>query len=155
MRFAACFALFGLLVSGCGSKGAVSLSAFIETLEVSATSGALGSTLGGSFTVKFEVGEEAPSGTQVSLGNFSLARDAAVIREPLAAEPVDATFPLSIAKGASRRVRFEIKETKVLTLAERDTLCQGQVSVRGAVTDTLSGGKTTPLTSAAVTPNCQ
>jgi hypothetical protein len=142
------------LASGCGSKGAVSLTASIGDVNVSVEPLTLGTRLAGSFTLSLSVGPEAEADSQVSLESFALVRGAETLVDALEVVPESATFPLTVPKGGSRRVTFKIgSDTKLLEQEAKDRICAGNVQVVGAVRDSLSDGKITPLRGAEVTPS--
>jgi len=147
---AAMFAL--LLLVGCGGKGNVSLTASIEQPRVAVEQLTLGTRLTGGFELVLEVGSEASSGSTVSLQRFELVRDGASVAG-LAVRSDSHVFPLRVEKGQLVSVPFVFDDSQLLAAEVRDAVCAGSLRIAGAVTDTLSGGSTTPLTSAAVTPS--
>ncbi|HMR07296.1 MAG TPA: hypothetical protein PKA88_16045 [Polyangiaceae bacterium] len=139
-----------LALSSCGSKESISLSAFVQNVQLQAEPKTLGTQLTGSFELFLELGAEASGGTQVSLETFALVRGAETLVAPLQALPEGVTFPLSLGKGKKQIVKFNLDDSAVLDAALKASLCSGPVRVRGAVSDTLGGGRT-PLESIDVT----
>jgi hypothetical protein len=156
-RFVAHHALLGaalcLLSAACGSKGSIALSASIQKPRVAVESATLGTRLTGGFELTLEVGPEASESSTVSLESFALvsAQDQATLVAPLPAAPEGASFPLVVGKGELKTIRFVIAGDDPISDTQRGAICAGPVRISGAVSDTLSGGRTTPLTSAAVT----
>jgi hypothetical protein len=140
---------------GCGSKSSVALSARIQSTELAVEQVTLGTRLTGSFELYLEVGPEASGGSTVSLESFALVRqsDQLSLVAPLAAGPQGASFPLDVGKGQKKIVPFALDTSGLLDAATRDALCAAPVQVVGAVRDTLSGGETTPLQGAPLTPD--
>ena len=85
--------LLGLAVFGCGSKGAVSLSARIENATLSVQPLALGTQLTGEFDLVLELGAHAPEATSVTLGGFSLKNEQSTLVSALSVSASE-TFPL-------------------------------------------------------------
>lgn len=145
--------MFALLcLVGCDTEVSVSLSASIEQPRVAVEQLTLGTRLTGGFDLVLEVGEEASSGSTVSPERFELVRDGASVAA-LTVRSDGHSFPLRVEKGQLVRVPFVFDESALLAAGVRDAICAGPVHIAGAVTDTLSGGRTTPLTSPAVTPS--
>lgn len=142
-----------LLAAGCGSKGAVSLTAAIEDPALEVRQGALGSTLAGSFVLVLELGSVAPRGTEVTLGALGLRRGSEVLVEPLALD-ADTPFPVEVGVGDSVRVGFAVDSGSIVDAAQASAVCAGQVVVAGTLSDTLSEGKPTPVASSPFTPTC-
>lgn len=154
MRFSFVALALPLCLLSCGDKSAISLTVTVEQASVSAQDGPLGTTLGGGFELKFELGPEASGPATVSLGSFALQTSAgAALVDPVKVEASGASFPLVVSKGSSQSVTFTLSSSKVLMPAERDALCAGQVRLVGSVMDSLKGG-TDSLTSNPITPSC-
>ena len=144
----------GSVALGCGDKSAVSLSVSVANASVSADTGTLGSTLGGGFQLDFELGPEASGATTVTLGDFSLqSASGTAIVDPLQVDAGSTSFPLKIDKGGSQNVSFTITSKALLTQAQHDAICGGQVVIVGSGMDSLKGG-TDSLRSVAITPTC-
>jgi hypothetical protein len=155
MRFWSLAWALPLCLLSCGDKSAVSLSVAMDQAMVSATQGNLGTDLGGSFELRFDLGPEASGPATVTLGNFALqTADGTALVDPLMVNAApSASFPLVVDKGATHYVTFTLSSTKQLTPAQRDALCAGPVRIVGAIMDSLKGG-TDPLTSISITPTC-
>lgn len=154
MRFWSLAWALSLCLLSCGDKSAVSLSVAMDQATVSATQGNLGTTLGGGFELRFDLGPEASGPATVTLGNFALqTADGTALVDPLLVDAPSASFPLVVDKGATQSVTFTLGSTKQLTPAQRDALCAGPVRIVGAVMDSLKGG-TDPLTSNPIMPTC-
>lgn len=138
-----------LVTSGCGSKDSISLSASVSNVQLTVTEQTLGTELAGSFDLYLEVGPEADGAATVELESFSLvgATTQSTLVPALAAVPQGATFPLTIGKGESKTVTFQLDTTKLLPAGEKTNLCAGQVQIAGAVKHNLNGGETKPLDS--------
>jgi hypothetical protein len=145
--------LFPLLLSACGSKDSVSVSANVSNVQLAVVDKALGTELSGSFDLYVEVGPEADGPATISLeGPFAVVDLAgqATLVSPLAAVPQGATFPLKVSKGSSKTVTFQLDTTDLLAPSDKAALCgAGQVQIRGAVKHDLNGGETKPLESPA------
>jgi hypothetical protein len=154
LRATAPFLLACAAVLGCGSKSSVALSARIQAAELAVEQLTLGTQLTGGFELFLEVGPEASGGATVSLESFALVRasDSSSLVAPLPAEPQGASFPVQVGKGQKKIVPFTLDATDLLAPASHAAICAEPVKVVGAVRDTLSGGASTPLESAALTP---
>ncbi len=152
MRPRALMLLAALTSIACGSKESVSLSARIGNVQVAVEQKTLGTALSGSFDLDLEVGPEASSGSTVTLEALALIRGSEALVSPLQAVPQNATFPISVGKGEIKTVSFQIDSATLLDAAVKDAICAGPVSVGGSVTDTLSNGGRTPLSSPSVAP---
>jgi len=141
-----------LWLGGCGGKGNVSLSASIQQPRAAVEQLTLGTRLTGGFELVLEVGADASGGSSVSLERFELVRDGATVAA-LTVRSDGHSFPLHVEKGQLVSVPFVFDDSTLLAAEVRDAVCAGPVSIAGAITDTLSGGRTTPLTSAAITPS--
>jgi hypothetical protein len=146
--------LLALLSLGCGSKGAVAIVAAVENAHASIDSSSpLASLLKGGFTLHAELGQVAPSGTDVSIqGAMSLVKpdqtSLAVLKlagapaPPYHLEPgakVDATF--TITDGA--------RDGQEILPPDQMAICQaGSVQIVGTLTDSATG-KPTPVSSAS------
>lgn len=138
-----------LAVTACGSKDSISLSANVSNVQLTVTEKTLGTELLGSFDLYLEVGPEADGAASVELEAFSLvaAGSGAALVPSLNAVPQGATFPLTIGKGESKTIPFQLDTSKLLPSGEKANLCAGQVRVVGAVKHSLNGGETKPLES--------
>jgi hypothetical protein len=142
-----------LILSGCGSKSIVSLSASIQNADLAVAQVALGTTLSGSFVLSLALGNRASGSTQVSLESFSLlsSADKSTLIAPLKVTPQGATFPLTVGVGQTKNVTFQLDTSDTLQSSEKAALCAGPVLIVGTVTDTLGGGKSIDLSSSPVT----
>jgi len=149
------WALVALLVTGCGSKGAVAIVAAVENAHASIDSTSpLASLLKGGFTLHAELGQVAPSGTDVSIQaamtlvkpsdqtSLAVLKLSAMPAPPYHLEPgakVDATF--TITDGTM--------DGQLLLPADLSAICQaGSVQIVGTLADSASG-KPTPVSSAS------
>lgn len=146
--------LVGLGVFGCGSKGAVSLSARVENATLSVQPLALGSQLVGEFDLLLELGPAAPVGTSVTLGSFSLKVEQSTVVDVLSVSGSE-TFPVEVAVGGSKAVHFVLDDGALVDTALGAALCAGEVWYAGTVTDTLSDGKPTVASSTKLVPTCE
>ncbi len=140
--------LLGLLATGCGSNKSVSLDARVEGANLSLTDGALGTQIGGGFTLVLELGHYASKSTQVTVESFSVlgADSNSTALAPLVVGPDPGKIDVGVGKKKS--IAFTVDGTKLLTAADKTALCAGAVVIVGTVTDTLGGGKSIPLRSA-------
>ncbi|HLV66655.1 MAG TPA: hypothetical protein VKY73_12620 [Polyangiaceae bacterium] len=139
--------------SGCGSKGAVSLSARVEAVELTVDDGPFGASLSGTFDLVLDLGGAAPEATTVSLGSFGVRNaDGSVVD----AFSLDATpsFPLDLSPGDSVRVELAIAEPPLLDEAEAELVCSGDVWISGSVSDTSNAGRPTPAASGRFSATC-
>jgi hypothetical protein len=146
--------LLGLALFGCGSKGAVSLSARVENATLSVQPLALGTQLTGEFDLVLELGSAAPEATTVTLGSFSLKNAETTLVEALNASASE-SFPLALGAGKSLSVHFFLDQTKLIDADLGAALCAGEVWYAGTVTDTLSDGKPTVASSNRLVPSCE
>jgi hypothetical protein len=152
--FAACLLTLGsLAVFGCGSKGAVSLSARIENATVLApTPGVLGAALGGEFDLVLDLGPSAPRATSVQPGTFSLKNDQGPLLDSISASASE-SVPFEVAVGQSKTVHFMFSSVSV-DASTRAAVCAADVWYTGTVSDTLSDNKPTLASSNKFTPSC-
>jgi hypothetical protein len=143
-----------LLSLSCGSKGAVAVTAAIQSPEmaVSASSG-LAAELLGTFTLHLALGQVAPAGTDVSIaqGNFSVvnaANQATLVVLKLTASPVG---PYHLDPGGNVAVAFTVSDKlgipgQLVTKDEQTALCGSRTAVQiaGSIMD---GNGTTPVAS--------
>jgi hypothetical protein len=142
-----------LATSGCGSKGSVALSGSVSRAQVSVEEVTLGTRLTGGFDVFLELGPEATDGTTATLQSFALvaADGRGALVEPLLITPPETEFRL--APGDTRTLGYTLAHPDPVPAEAKAALCAGELRVVGAVTDTLSGGRTTPLQSSAFSPS--
>lgn len=143
-------ALSGLSLAGCGSKGSVAVSMEISAPRLAVESSAVGADVSGGFTLRLALGEEAPEATEVSLGTFSVQRGVTELLAPL---PLSgATFPLRLGVGGEKTLALTFLDSTELDVAE--TLCDGELSLLGAVVDSASGEQPTSIRSSAFGADC-
>jgi hypothetical protein len=141
------------LATGCGSKGAVSLSAHLEEPALTVVSLPLGTSLSGEFDLVLELGSAAAEPTQVSLGSFSIKSDAGILVDSLTVT-ADQRFPVAVSAGDSQRVHFSLDDSKLVETSTAASICSAEIWLAGTVTDSLSGGKPTPVSSPTFLPTC-
>jgi hypothetical protein len=126
----------------------------MDQAAVTAKKGALGTNLGGTFELEFELGPEASGPATVSLGDFALQTAAgSPIVDPLPADASGTSFPLVVAKGGTQTVTFALSSKEQLTDDQYTAICAGPVIIVGSVTDSLKGG-IDPVRSSPITPTC-
>ncbi len=147
--------LLALALTACGSKDNVSLSASVGNPNLTVADKALGTELGGGFTLFLEVGAQAEQAATVDLEAFSVVRvsDSASVVPTLQAVPTGVTFPLKVNAGESRNIPFTIDTSKLLPASAQADLCASPVKIVGAVKHDLNGGETKPVESPPVTPS--
>lgn len=142
MRRAPILVLAALAAAGCGSKGAVSLSASIENAQLQVASVALGTKLGGSFDLRLELGDRADKAIDVTPDKFSvLGADDSTLVPTLSAATTEA-YPIHVGVGQSRALSFTIDDKNPLDAAAETALCASQVRISGSVTEASSGTST-------------
>jgi hypothetical protein len=110
----------------------------------------VGADADGGFDLVLDLGEYASGPTSVSLGAFALEREETVVLSPLSL--AGATFPVGVAPGETKTLRLTFAATPSTTEAE--TLCSGDLEVRGSISDTLGMNRPITVTSAVFTPTC-
>lgn len=140
-------------VPGCGSKGAVTLTAQIQNPSLAVKSVALGTALEGSFDLLLDLGPEAPKATTVTPGSFALRNQQSVLVSTLGVTFSDAP-PYEIAVGGSKTITVTLDASKLVEASVRDALCAGQVSYLATLSDTLTSNTST-TESLRFSPNCQ
>jgi hypothetical protein len=154
------WAFVALLCAGCGSKGAVSLVAGIDQpmIEVGA-GGPLASSLKGTFMLHVELGQVAPSGTDVSIGALSLVpsgQSASPVALKFVSMPVP---PYHLEPGGKVDAMLTIADnpgssSQTLTPSDRMAICSGgTLQITGTLSDTVSG-QPTPVSSSTFTVMC-
>lgn len=148
--FTACLVLCSALVA-CGSKGAVAVTASIESPAVAVgAASALAASLSGGFSLFLELGAYAPSGTDVtpSEGNFSLVKPGDQSSLLLLHLTSSTPRPFHLEPGAKSNIPFTIADQpgssmQVVTTDELSSICQTKtVQIAGSITDTASGNPT-------------
>jgi hypothetical protein len=128
--------------------------AHVEAPELVVESELLVTSLSGGFDLVMSLGDVAPRATRVDLGGgFALRRDGAVLVESLEVGS-DEPFPVELEPGGEVTVRFTVENGASVSAETSDTLCSGPVRIAGTLTDSLSGGKPTPVESASFQPMC-
>ncbi len=146
-------ALGSIALGGCGDKSAVELTVTLVGANVSAQNGPLGSTLGGMFQLDFSLGPEASGSTTVSLESFALqSTDGSAIVDPIELDTA-MVVPFTVDPGKNVSFPLDISSKALLTQAQHDALCAGQVVIVGSVMDSLKGGTDT-VKSVPVSPSC-
>jgi hypothetical protein len=140
--------------AGCGTKGAVSLNASIQNVDLRIEQVTLGTHMLGSFDLRLALGSEASGSTTVTLESFALVRatDGSTVLSPLPAAPAPDQFPVELAKGSELVVPFQFDGQKLLDPNLRDQICAQTVQIVGAIGDSASGD-TLPLASNAFLPD--
>jgi len=145
-------ALIALLATACGSKGAVSVVAIIQSPTASVSNALLLRTLNGGFTLHADLGQVAPSSTDVSVeGTMSLVRpDDQSTLVVLRLAPVP-NPPYHLEPGGHFDATMTIgdpgKPGQAITQTEFDAICAARmVQIAGTITDSATS-KPTPLAS--------
>jgi len=139
---------------GCGSKGAVSLLAHVERPELSASPNALDLlVLEGGFDLVLELGDAAPRGTTVTLGTFGIEDAGGTVLVDRLDAPSSTEFPVTLGAGDTVTARCELAAGEVVDPTEGD-VCAGDIRIAGVITDTLSDGRPTRVTSNLFRASC-
>lgn len=146
-------AVLASVALGCGSKGAVSIAAHVDSPVLSVDSGVLVTSLSGQFDLVLALGDLAPEQTSVQLGGFAVKETDRVLVESLALTSSE-TFPLVLEPGDEKRVRFVLEAGASVTEETGAALCAGRVRLSGTLSDTQSDGKQTLAESAPFEPDC-
>jgi hypothetical protein len=140
------------LTLACSSdKSAVALSASIDDPMLVVQSSSVGADATGGFSLAIELGEYASGDTQVSLGTFSIQRDAMDLIAPLSL--AGASFPVSL--GVGKKVMLPLTFDASTDPDVATNVCGAPVLVRGTLTDTLSNNHPTSVTSGTFDAQCQ
>jgi hypothetical protein len=142
--------LSGLWLGGCASKGSVAVSMEIREPRLQVESSAVGADAAGGFSLRLALGEEAPEATEVALGTFSLQRVSTQLLGPLSLS--GATFPVRLGIGEEKTFALTFAESAELSVA--DALCDGRLSLLGAISDSASGDQPTSIQSAEFSADC-
>jgi hypothetical protein len=140
----------GLSLGACGSKGSVAVSMEIREPRLEIERSAVGADAAGGLTLKLALGEEAPEATEVALGTFSLQRGSMQLLGPLSLS--GAAFPVRLGIGEEKTFALTFAESTDLSVA--DALCDGRLSLLGAVSDSESGDQPTSIQSAEFSADC-
>lgn len=135
MRRGPILILVALAVGGCGSKGAVSLTASVENAQLAVATVALGTKLSGSFQLRLALGDYADKAVDVTPDKFSVVgADNAVIVPTLSASTTT-PYPIHVGVGGNQTAAFTLDDKNPLDAATGAALCAGQVLIAGNVTD--------------------
>jgi hypothetical protein len=134
----------------CGSKGAVAVTASIDGPGIAVEqSSALAAKLNGAFMMYLELGSHAPSGTDVTIGSFSLvnhANQATLVQlkfttGEVTPKPIPGP-PYHLEPGGKTLVGFTVSEAppnagQVITKTEETALCGAgsMVEITGTIAD--------------------
>ena len=145
--------LFVAAFVGCSAKERVTLSANIRNVDLRVEEGTLGTFLAGGFDLRLALGANAPESTTASLEAFRLVR--ASDRSELVPTLLLTGAPaeLDIAPGQAQTVSLVLDATDPISPDSQAGICAEPVQITGAVTDTLSDARTTPVESPAVDPS--
>jgi len=142
----------GIGVSGCGGDERIRLTASVDHVELQVQAGPLGTFLAGSFDLTLTLGPEAPGSTTAELESVALlgvSDDAALVSPLPLSEPMS---PVELDPGDERTLTLELDASEPIAQAESERLCADQVKIHGSLTDSRSGGESTPFSSGPVTP---
>jgi hypothetical protein len=157
-RAAILFGAFSCLTAlSCGSKGAVAVTAVIESPELSVDqSSGLGAQLTGRFRLHLELGQLAPSGTDVSIsqGNFNLVAPGGQTTLVLLKFTTSPAAPYHLEPGGKLDIAFTVADKagssgQFLSKDEEAAVCASRAAVQiaGSISD--SAGGTTPVASSS------
>jgi len=139
----------------CGSKGAVVVTAVISSASAQIEQpSSLASLLVGGFTLHVELGQVAPSSTDVSPEGFSLVRPSDQQTLVVLHFTTAPDKPYHLEPGASAEIAATIADQlgtsgQQLTTDEATAICTARtVQIAGSVSDTATG-KPTPLSSSS------
>lgn len=136
-------------LGGCDTSTAVFVAPGIETPALTVGKETLGTTLKGTFVLTLELASRASGPSDVGIDFFSL-RNADGTQTLLASLPVavDRALPITVAEDSEVEVTITVDTgTTLLPKELADTLCAGQVTIDGAITDTLDPSGSTVVRS--------
>jgi hypothetical protein len=155
---------FALAAFSCGSKGAVSVTALIQNpVMVVGAPSALAAQLNGSFSLHLDLGQVAPSGTDITIeqGNFSLvnpANQSTLLLLKFTTAPVAPYHHLE--PGGQLDIAFTVADNvgtpgQLLTRDAAAGICAARAAVQiaGSFSDSVNGS--TAVNSAIFTVDCQ
>ena len=145
-----CLIALTTVLSACGSRGSVALTAVVEDPAVTVDRSALGSDVSGSFRVTLSLGEYAEDSTSVSIGTFALQRDGVDVLAPLSLG--GQSFPVTVGVGDSTSFSLTFLQSPSLEIA--DSLCEGDLELYGSFTDSLNDDRPITVRTAAFEPEC-
>lgn len=144
-------ALLLLAAAGCGSKGAVAVTAGVEGPALSVSASLLARVLSGGFTLHLELGQVAPTSTEVSLQKAGLVRvsdqSSLVAALLMTAAPPP---PYHLDPGAKLDAMLTVSDGsnlggQLISQPEFDAICLARtVQIAATVSDSASG-KPTPV----------
>ena len=146
--------LCALILSGCpNTDAAVFVEPTIASPAAQVSGGALGVSLKGSFTLKLHLGARASDASQVSITQFKILDENGMgaIVDPL---PVSSKtmFPVTVEQDSDVDVDITFDTgTKPLPSDVEAKLCAGNVTIGGAIDDSLQD-RSTPVLSAPFKP---
>ena len=153
---------FALGAFSCGSKGAVSVTALIQNpVMVVGAPSALASQLNGSFSLHLDLGQLAPSATDITLGqgNFSLvdaANQSTLVVLKFTTAPA---APYHLDPGGKLDIAFTVADKpgtpgQLVTKDEATSICAARAAVQiaGSFSDSAHGS--TSVNSATFTVDC-
>lgn len=142
-----------VVLLGCGSKGAVRVTARIDSPAIGVAPGPLVTTLSGGFELVVTLGDLAPRATSIQLGAFAVRRDDSILVESLRLSASE-SFPLALEPGGDRTVRFSIEPGETVEEELGIAICSGTIRISGTLSDTLEGGRPMLAESALFAPSC-
>lgn len=149
-RFLTLLALASSTFACEGDRSLVALSVKIESPTLSVQSSSVGSDATGGFDLVLALGEYAEDETKVSLGSFAIQQGDMELLSPLALS--GAKFPVSL--GIGKKVELPLTFDASADPAVADELCQGSLSLKGTLTDSLSNDHPTTATSEPFSASC-
>lgn len=141
-----------VMLAGCGSKGAVSVSAQLSDVTLEIVPGRLVSELRGEFDLELELGGSAPESTDIQVQTFSVVRGETTLVDNLDVTAAPA-FPLELPPGERVVVRVNITEGVTVDTSTASALCVEPVRIRGVIIDSTSE-RPTPVESLPVQVLC-
>jgi len=140
------------LSTSCGDKASVSISMRIEAPTLAVERSSVGADATGGFSLVLALGSEAPDGTDVSLGAFSIRRNGADVLTPLSLSG-SVSFPVRIGIGQSRT--FPLTFMQSTDPSEAEVLCEdAPLFILGTVSDSASSDQPTSIQSAVFSADC-
>jgi hypothetical protein len=144
-------------LAGCvaDNEGIVFVAPSLEEPSVNVASGALGTTLTGSFRLRLRLGPRASGPSQVAVQKFEIANaDQSKSIVGTLETSSDAALPVTVDLDSEEIVVFTIDYGgTVLPATTGDELCAaGGLTIAGTITDSLQDGAT-PVASSVFTPS--
>lgn len=149
--------VLGASLAGCvaDNEAIVFVSPSLEEPSVNVTSGALGTTLTGSFRLLLRLGPRASGPSQVTVQKFEIANaDQSKSIVPTLEAKADREFPVTVDLDSEQSVVFTIDlGGSVLPATTADELCAaGGLTIAGTIKDSLQDGAT-PVASDVFAPS--